>query len=418
VRVVVSVLIALGTLAGCSERERLNPFDPRNPITGGHPSGFAALAGDGRVELRWDGVTGQQLIGYRLYRRTAGQTDFEPATDVLPVRNTSYVDLGRPNGVDHVYRLYYVFTTGLGPRWAEDTATPGPTRPWVADAGRGTVERLTPDGHRVAFVSGGLSTPVAVAVDTADGTVWVSDNLGGRVRILRPGGTVVTASGFSEPGAIAVQPADHSAWICDERRDLLDHRLPTGDPATLPIAPLALPLGVAVDVGDGDVLVVERNGDRVRRHDSSGGLRWSRAVEAPSRVAADPVTHEAWVTSFATGTLTRLAADGAVLDTLAGFSGPIGVAVDGRRGRVWVAEALGGRVAAVDVAGGLEFRVAGLPEVRDVAVNPETGEAWAAVTGAAEVVRLSPGGAIASRLGGFSLPYGVAVDPGPRPGGP
>jgi DNA-binding beta-propeller fold protein YncE len=409
------LLVLLALLAGCSERERLNPFDPANPITGGRPSGFVAEASDGVVALRWNTANGDQLIGFRAYRRGPGEPDFAPLTDVMPLRTTRFDDRGVTNGSDYEYRLHFVFSAGLGPRFAQDAATPGITRPWVADAGAGTLMRLTPDGRKVAFRSLGLSAPVAVAVDTTDGTVWVSDDLSGRVRILRGNGTSLDILGFSQPGAIAVQHADHTAWICDERRDQVDHLQLDGNDASPPIGPLQLPLGVAVDVGDSAILIVERTGGRVRRHARDGTLIWTQPVAAPSRVAADPLTHEAWVTSFENGRLIRLSPSGAVLETVSNLGGPIGVAFDPRRGRVWVAEAAAGRVTAFDGDGDHEFSVAGLPAVRDVSVDAETGDGWAAVTDAGEIVRISPAGAITRRLGGFSIPYGIAIDPGVRP---
>ena len=43
----VAALLTVALLAaGCSERARLNPFDPANPDTGGQPAGFVAIAGN------------------------------------------------------------------------------------------------------------------------------------------------------------------------------------------------------------------------------------------------------------------------------------------------------------------------------------------------------------------------------------
>lgn len=410
-----SLLILVALIAGCSQRDRLNPFDPSNPVTGGRPSGFAAEASDRVVVLRWETATGDELVGFQVYRRGPGETDFTPLTSVMPLRTTRFDDRDVTNGSDYAYRMHFVFSVGLGPRFAEDTATPGLTRPWVADAGVGMLVRLTPDGRRVAFRSVGLSAPVAVAVDTTDGTVWVSDDLSGHVRILRGNGTSLDIPGFGQPGAIAVQPADHTAWICDERRDQVEHLDLNGNSASNPIGPLQLPLGVAIDLGDGAILIVERTGGRVRRHAQNGALLWTQAIAAPSRVAADPITHEAWVTSFENGRLVHLSPTGSVIATVQNLSGPIGVAFDARRGRVWVAESQAGRVRAFDRDGDPEFSVAGLPAVRDVSVDAETGDCWAAVTDAGEIVRISSAGVLTRRLGGFSIPYGIAVDPGVRP---
>jgi DNA-binding beta-propeller fold protein YncE len=403
----------LVVLAGCSTRERANPFDPQNPNTSGRPVGFVALAGEGRATLRWDPASAQDLIGFQVFRKLPTETDYRAVTSVLDLHTTGYNDVGLANGVDHSYRLFYVFSDGLGSHPAEDVATPGSARPWVVDASRGTLNQLTPDARHIALQRSGFSSPTTVAVDPYTGRVWMSDDLAGKVFTLDPvSGSSVTIPDFFEPGAIAVYPSDHSAWVCDERRDQVDHLTPLGDPATLPIAPLELPLSVAVDSLDGSVMICEREGNRLRRHNSHGALTWTAVIDRPSRVAWDPVPREAWVTSFEAGKVSHVALDGQVIVTFPNFSGPIGIAVDSDRGRIWVAEALADRLTALDRDGNVEFRVEGLSEVRDVSVDPTTGEAWVVAPGTGEVVRISPTGAVLRRLGGFSLPYGVAIDPG------
>src|SRR5438552_3379018 len=105
-----------GTLAGCSVRERANPFDPHNRDTSGRPIGFARLAGNGAVAMRWQPVTGEGLVGFQVWRRTGGDLAFAPLSATLPVTASEYLDRGLVNGVDYSYRLYYVFDNGLGTR--------------------------------------------------------------------------------------------------------------------------------------------------------------------------------------------------------------------------------------------------------------------------------------------------------------
>src|SRR5687767_14793734 len=140
-RVFLALLIL--AIAGCSDRERSNPFDPSNPLTRGAPADFAALAGDGRIDLRWQTVSGDGLVGYRLYRRTAAESAFTALSAVLPPHVGTYADLGLLNGLEHHYRIYYVFAEGDRDPPAEDVAAPGRVRPWVVDARQGKLLRLT-----------------------------------------------------------------------------------------------------------------------------------------------------------------------------------------------------------------------------------------------------------------------------------
>ena len=414
----VALLVAAAALAsaGCSRRERANPFDPRNPTTRGGPSGFVALASSGRVDLRWDAVVGNGLQGYRLYRKTPADTGYVAISSLLFPNRTQYADVGLQNGLDHAYRLYFVLAGEgeTGPP-AEDVATPGPGRPWIAEAGGGRLLGLTPDGRHVATQQGGFESPTAVAVDSASGRVWVSDSFGGRVASLDPAsGVLVSIPGLLSPGALVAEPLTQSAWVCDEQDNVVREFSSSGAPLGAPIEPVLTPIGIAIGAWDRSLWICERGLDRLRHYTADGSLAGSIPIAGPSRVATDSVAQRTWVTSFANGRVYRVAPSGTVELDLPGFQGPIGVAVDPRRGRIWVTEALGNRITVLQRDGAVAFHVTGLPETRDVAIDPTTGDAWAVAPGSGEVVRISFAGVVLRRLGGLSSPFGVAFDPGRR----
>jgi streptogramin lyase len=415
-RVVAAVLV-LFALAGCSDRQRSNPFDPRNPNTGGAPSGFVAIAGDGRVDLRWDPSAARGLAGFLLYRKTALDTAYSPLSSVLSPTTFRYADVGLLNGLEHRYRLYFVFDDGgmRGPA-AEDVATPGRARPWVADGSRGHLYRLTPDGRRIADDFGGFVAPAGVGIDSVTGHVWVSDAIGGRVAMIEPENRVtVSIPGLVTPSSMAVDPLTRVTWVCDEGGDKLYAFDPAGDPVGAAIEPLSLPLGVAIDPTDRSVVVCERAGSRLRRYAADQTLLSTFTVDRPSRVAIDSVTRRVWVTSFEGHSLIRVAPSLTLVElTVPGFQGPIGVTVDPQRGLIWVADPLAGQLVVLDRGGSILYRIGGLQEVREVAIDPESGDAWASVTGVGQVVRVSSAGVILQRVGGFAQPLGIAVDPGRR----
>jgi DNA-binding beta-propeller fold protein YncE len=410
----VVALLALLALAGCSNRERSNPFDPQNPNTRGRPAGFMAIASDGYVDLRWTPAAGASLIGYRLYRRTAVADTFVALSNLLSPSVTSYRDRGLLDGITYYYRLYYVFSDIGQSSPADDAATPGRARPWVADASRGYLYRVTPDGRRVADGFSGFNGPTSVAVDPVRGVVWASDGFGGRVDILEPGsGRTTSLPGFVTPGALKIDVPSGVTWVCDEDAGILWELDSIGNPVGNPIQPLSLPLGVDVDPFDNSVLVCERNADRLRRFAPDHSLLASITVPAPSRVAVDSLTRRAWVTSFTDKVVYKVPPSfTAVEDTLTGFGGPLGIAVDPRRGMVWIADAVSGQVVGVDRAGAVQVRVGNLPEARDVAVDLATGDVWVTVTGRGEVAHLSSTGAVLQRLDAFAQPLGIAVSNG------
>ena len=400
-------------LGGCSSRERANPFDPLNPGTGGRPSGFTALAADREVRLRWDAVSGGTFIGYQLFRRAPGETSYQPLTDVLGTSVISFRDSPLLNGGDYAYRLYFVFRSGLGSLPGEDTAGPGPARPWLIESRRGDLIRSTPDNRHVLERRGGFGATADVAVNPRNGDVWVVDEEGGRVVVYQAdAGVAVSVPSFQRPVAVAVDPSNTTGWVCDQ--GLVHHVRRTGQFEPIPIGPLDQPVDAAVDPFNGYVWICELGRNRVHLYDDAGQFLWTCPVSRPSRVAVDSLTHEGWVTSFEAGVVTRVSPAGVVLDTFSGFVAPLGVAVDSNRGLVWVADPYAGRVVALRRDGQTAFQVNRLTDAGELSVDAATGEAWVALGSPGSIARVSPTGTILRTQGGFVFPFAIAVDPGGR----
>jgi len=406
-------LLILGLLAGCSSRARDNPFDPQNPNTHGGPAGFVAVAGDGRVELQWTPEFAAGFSGYRLYRQAGADTTFRPITNLLAPGTTHYSDVGLLNGLDHHYRLVYVFPEGER-GIAEDVATPGPTRPWVVDSGAAALYRLSPDARHIAAVRGGFSYPSSVAADPVSGIVWISDNGAGNLVMLNPWtGVLVTLTNFDGPSTLALDSRTHDVWMCDESNNTVYEFSSAPNQVGIPLDPIDTPIGVAVDPVDGSVWIAERGGNRIRHYDTGHTLLGSVDLDRPSRVAVDSLTRSVWVTSFESHQVFRVTA-GEPVKTIGGLQGPIGIAVDSRRGNVWVADALGSAVLLLDRTGKLLATVQSVGAARDISVDPVTGDAWVAAPGSGAIFRISASGTSVRRLGGFDSPVGIAVDPGVR----
>lgn len=412
-RPLAAVLILAALLAGCSSRDRLNPFDPANPRTGGRPADFRALADDGFVQLRWTPQRQSGLNGFQVFRRGPGQTSFQAVSGVLSPADGVFTDRGVSNGSTYDYRLFYVFSTGLGDLPATDFATPGRIRPWVSEFNAGTIARLTADGRYVTGRSGGFTTPNDLAADGNTGVVWVSDPFGGKVQVFDPiQGTFVNISGLSEPGDLALDLSDQTAWICDTGAGAVRHYTRFGTQASPSIDPLDQPIGAAFEQASRILWICERGGDRVRTFLSNGAPQWAAPLPRPSRVAIDSTTRSGWVTSFTDGSVYRLSPAGARLDSLTSLAGPIGIAVDPRRGRIWVCDAIAGRLVALRRDATVEFEVTGLPEVREVAIDLVTGDAWVTVPPQGRVVRVSPAGQVLAEATGLVDPAAIVIDPG------
>jgi DNA-binding beta-propeller fold protein YncE len=408
------LVVAALSIAGCSSRERTNPFDPRNPSTSGRPPGFIALAGDREVRLQWQDVRGNTLIGYQIFRKGPFDTRYGAITDVLGLGVSSFRDFPLPNDEEYSYRLYFVFVSGIGNLPAEDTATPGSAVPWVIEGGGTDLIQVTPDDRRVVARRGGYGSTTDLVVNPRDGVVWVADEGFGRVVVFDPASDVtVSIPRFDRPRAVAVDAFDATGWVCDVGQNLVMHYRPDGLQESFPIAPTDQPVDVAVDPQDGSVWVCELGGNRVGRFVSTTPV-FRHTVAAPTRVAVDSTTREGWITSYSNGTVTHLSSLGTPLPATTGFTSPLGVAMDPRRGRIWIADPGAARVVALRRDGSEEFRVNGLSDAGELAVDLRTGDAWVVLGRPGELVRISPTGAVLRRLGGFISPIAVSVDAGGR----
>ncbi len=84
--------------------------DYREPVAA--PDGLSISAHDRSVELRWQATpipTGAQLIGYQVYRRTAGEL-FQPLPlNLRPLERPEFSDFGLENSISYHYRIRSLF---------------------------------------------------------------------------------------------------------------------------------------------------------------------------------------------------------------------------------------------------------------------------------------------------------------------
>ena len=392
----------------------MNPLDAANPESGGAPEGFNAIADFVSVRLVWRPRPDLAIDGFQLYRLAPFDNLYQPLGGLLPRTASQFFDGNAINGLDYHYRLHYVINGELAATFATDVATPGPVRAWVGDVAGGRLLRLTPDARDVLTQQLGFGTPFSIAVTPDFGPVWVSDNESGKVKVVDPQGLQlpVTIAGVPQPFSMALDPFDHTAWICDLAGSVR-HYAANGAPAVPPgLVQMEQPGGIATSAADGVVWVTEFGGSRVRRFDRDGTPVGARPIPAPSRVAVDSLTGEAWVTSLSTGWVWLVSPGMVALDSLR-LQGPIGLALDWRRRTAWIADAAADQVVAVNMdTRAVRFRLLALGEPRDVSVDLERGEAWVVGRVAGRVYRFSPTGVLLGSVGGLGEPYEVRLDRG------
>jgi hypothetical protein len=284
-RAVVALLaLALALLAAsCSHRERANPLDAANPDTGGAPQGFNAVADAALVQLRWVARPDLAIDGFQIFRLAPGDSIYRALSGVLLNVESRFYDSTAQPGLEYRYRIYYVIGGALGAKFAEDVAAPGPLSPWVVDAGRGRLLRLSPDGRDVLIARPGFNAAGSIAVTPGRRPVWVGDELAGTVDIVDPGdllGPTPARPGARPRGSRSIRSMAQPGYATAPVRCSTSCRAaPRRSPASLTL--LDDPAGIATDPESGAVWVTEFGGNRVRRYQRDGLPIGARAPPGP-----------------------------------------------------------------------------------------------------------------------------------------
>ena len=409
------VLCALG----CEERPRTNPFDPMNPDTGGGPLTFRALADDQGVKLEWSPGTGREgVLGFELARRRANTPDdFTPLDDILPLSSRGFDDASAQVDIDYEYRLSFVnLDSVLTGRPATALARPGREVPWIADAARDELIRLTPDGRERVLTVSGVRTVNRIAIDPLDGAVWATEPFDARAKVFSStGAPISTFSGGLNPNAVAVDPVTHTAWICNENDGRVLRFVRSGVVAA-DGGFFGNPQDVAITVSSNAWIVDTEAGTIVPlAPDGTRGTPVNVGAD-PRRLAVDLLDGSVWVSRYAANEVVHVSAAGVVLSRTALPGGPYAIDLDELRNRVWVGMDIAESVIALDRATGTEvLRVPGIARPRGLSVADRTGEVWVCAIATGQLVRISSDGVVQLRRAGFDAPIDVEVDPGPRP---
>ena len=168
------------------------------------PSGFRASDGIGRIELRWEAVSGEDLIGYNVYRSSRPDLEFERLDSAsgasYTTARTSYVDSHLTAGERYYYKVSSVSSvfeselSGYVSGESEaDVSAPEPPGGLVAtalEAGAGIrlswrSPRYDADGGELTGLEGyvifrssaGSSERAAVDTVSAEATAYVDEDL-------------------------------------------------------------------------------------------------------------------------------------------------------------------------------------------------------------------------------------------------
>ncbi len=400
----IAVLCAL--LLSCGQREHSNPFDPANPATRGGPSGFAAVALNGKVELHWTPVSLNGLAGFNAYRRGGGTQGFVlldgspfPAASGLAVDSTVF------NGSTYEYRIVPLIEGyGEGVSSATLLATPGPDIIVFGDACNGLVSRLSADARAYAWRRGGFYYPVSFATDGE--RLWFGDLYGGVFCLSDDGSLVWSNKEFALPVSVAVREDGVSA-VADVATASVGIISSEGNTIRSIKDGLEYPASVGFDSA-GNVWVADRTGGTVRKYSDQGLLLASSSVCAEPRFVATELPGDAcWVADVGTGDLVKLDSGAHEILRLA-ISRRMGALRAAPEGGCWVGDSEKGQLIRVSGEGEVIYRVGKMGSPASIFAS-QGGKIWVADLGGRRILILSEAGELLAVAASGQCPASIVV---------
>ncbi len=395
----VAALMAAVIAGGCDTRAPNNPFDPRNPETGGRPNFLTAVARNGFADLRWQDGGMRDIESFSVHRGT--DPDTLEMVAALPAVRRTLRDGGLAPGVTYYYAIGFNFEGGGPLLTAPVPATPGPDVPWALDSASSPLVLLSADGRAAVSRYGEGHDFIDLSVESSSSWAWCVDAAAGvLVAYDEDGALRAVLDDFAFPTRVSADPRDGGVWIVSydagtlTRVDVRFTREVVDDTLSGPLDVEAAPTGgcwVSDDLG------------QIHRYYPSGsrttvaGLSWPAALSDVGREevwAADPVAREA----------VRVSPEG-VLARTGGLDGPFDVAAL-PQGGCWIADRK--RVLKVDRDGEVLLTVGGFDGARAVSFNPRTGECWVADPPADKIVRIDAEGERVVEMEQLVSPFAIA----------
>ena len=170
-RVILSYTLILFLLS-CSKRDRLNPLDVENPITGGKPTGLELVPIRDIVEISWNEININDLSAYIIYKSVDNAGLIEYAT--VSGFTTEYSDSAVSYYQNYTYAVQVETDYMVSPLSDTVSVTVGPYSIYVADFYDNSVRILSWDGSYL-IKSKSVSSPRAIQYRESDNRFAVAD---------------------------------------------------------------------------------------------------------------------------------------------------------------------------------------------------------------------------------------------------
>ena len=170
-RIILSYTLMLFLLS-CSKRDRLNPLDVENQITGGKPTGLNLVPIRDTVQVSWNEININDLSAYIIYKSVNNAGLIEYAT--VSGFTTEYSDSAVSYYQNYTYAVQAVTDYMVSPLSDTVSVTVGPYSIYVADFYDNSVRILSWDGSYL-IKSKSVSSPRAIQYRESDNRFVVAD---------------------------------------------------------------------------------------------------------------------------------------------------------------------------------------------------------------------------------------------------
>jgi len=159
-------------LLSCSKRDRLNPLDVENKITGGKPTGLNLVPIRDTVQVSWDNIDVHDLSDYVIHKavNNTGLMEY----DTVSAASTEFSDSEVSYYQNYTYAVQAVTDYMVSPLSDTVSVTVGPYSIYVADFYDNSVRILSWDGSYL-IKSQSVSSPRAIQYRESDNRFAVAD---------------------------------------------------------------------------------------------------------------------------------------------------------------------------------------------------------------------------------------------------
>ncbi|MBD3289392.1 hypothetical protein GF337_11370 [candidate division KSB1 bacterium] len=391
-------------------------MDPKNPDTGGRPTGIRIFSEFDDIHVTWNLIRLNDLAGYNVYRKTADDTIFSLYRR-LEVDEREFIDYNVEYDTRYSYRITAVGVDFETPASDSVSIIPGPSVIWATDADNQRIIKISHDGIHTISNSTVLGFPWDIEITDRRENYWYSDIFYGSIYHIESSELTRYASvNYSDPVDIDFDSRRNILWGANRAGSILRISSVVVDTIQeIRDVFIVTPLSVAVSGLEGDCWVADPGSNRIYRLDASGESRTviQDFFMNPKDIIYNENDHTLWVADSTR--VVHLSFDGEYLTEINyPFRDANQLSVNKENGDLWVIDGGGlsaePKILKFDAELTLAASTSGFSFPRNLVVNLADSGCVVADVGSGKIVRLTNEGKILGETEGYYFPYGLAIE--------